>query len=304
MTIAWNGIYPAVTTPFHADESLDLKTFAHNLDQQIRAGIDGIIIGGSLGEASTLSFAERQQLLQAGLEASAGRVPVLMNIAERRTSEAIRQVQSFEQEGAHGFMLLPPLNYGASDEEVVAYFKAVAQATTLPIVIYNNPVDYKIGVSVEMFAQLIEHPNIQAVKESTRDLTNVTRLRNAFGDRIKILGGVDTLALECLVAGADGWIAGLVNAFPRETVVIYKLVKAGRIAEALAIYRWFMPLLELDIHPKLVQYIKLAEVATGLGTEYTRAPRLVLSGEERQRIQGIIDRGVAERPDMKPFENL
>ncbi len=201
-------------------------------------------------------------------------------------------------------MLLPPLNYGASDAESVAYFKAVAQATSLPIVIYNNPVDYKLGVSVDMFRELLECPNIQAVKESTRDLTNVTRLRNAFGDRLKIMGGVDTLALECQVAGSDGWIAGLVNAFPRETVVIYQLVKAGRIDEALKIYRWFMPLLELDIHPKLVQYIKLAEVATGIGTEKTRAPRLPLAGEERVRIQAIIDHGIAQRPDMSPYENL
>ncbi|MEL6636289.1 MAG: dihydrodipicolinate synthase family protein [Bacteroidota bacterium] len=304
MTIAWKGIYPAVTTPFHPDESLDLDTFSRQLDQQILAGVDGIIIGGSLGEASTLSFSERRELLQTGLATSAGRVPVLMNIAERRTTEAIRQAQTLEQDGADGFMLLPPLNYGASPDETVAYFRAVAQATHLPIVIYNNPVDYKIGVSTDMFAQLIDLSNIQAVKESTRDLTNVTRLRNAFGERIKILGGVDTLALECLVAGGDGWIAGLVNAFPRETVVLYRLVKAGRLDEALQLYRWFMPLLELDIHPKLVQYIKLAAVATGLGTEHTRAPRLALSGAERQGIQGIIDRALAQRPDLKAYENL
>jgi len=304
MTVAWTGIYPAVTTKFKADESLDLEAFVFNLNAQIEAGIDGIIIGGSLGEASTLDYAEKLQLLAAGKKASNGRVPVLINIAERRTSEAIRQVQELEKAGADGYMLLPPLNYGASDQEVVTYFKAVANATSLPIVIYNNPVDYKIGVSVEMFEELLECPNIQAVKESTRDLTNVTRLRNAFGDRLKILGGVDTLALECLVAGADGWIAGLVNAFPRETVVLYKLVKAGRIEEALAIYRWFMPLLELDIHPKLVQYIKLAEVATGIGTEQTRAPRLLLSGSERERIQGIIKQGLDNRPDMNTYKEL
>lgn len=304
MKIEWKGIYPAVTTKFNADESLDLDAFAFNLNAQIEAGIHGIIIGGSLGEASTLDFAEKLQLLQTAQATSNGRVPVLMNIAERRTTEAIRQVQELEKAGVDGFMLLPPLSYGASDAEVVTYFKAVANATTLPIVIYNNPVDYKIGVSVEMFQELLDCSNIQAVKESTRDLTNVTRLRNAFGDRLKILGGVDTLALECQVAGADGWIAGLVNAFPRETVVIYHLVKAGRIAEALKIYRWFMPLLELDIHPKLVQYIKLAEVATGIGTEKTRAPRLALEGEERTRIQAIIDAGVAQRPDMSPYENL
>lgn len=304
MKVAWEGVYPAVTTKFNPDESLDLEGFAANLTAQIEAGIDGIIIGGSLGEASTLDFREKMQLLKTGLATSNGRVPVLLNIAEKRTKEAIRQVKEAETSGADGFMLLPPLNYGAGDEEVVHYFKAVANATSLPIVIYNNPVDYKIGVSIEMFRELLDCPNIQAVKESTRDITNVTRLKNAFGDRLKILCGVDTLALECIVAGADGWIAGLVNAFPRETVVIHQLVKAGRIAEALAIYRWFMPLLELDIHPKLVQYIKLAEVATGLGTACTRAPRLPLRGAELERVQNIIDHGVQHRPDMNPYENL
>lgn len=304
MKVAWEGVYPAVTTKFKPDESLDLEGFAANLTAQIEAGIDGIIIGGSLGEASTLDFDEKLQLLKTGLSTSDGRVPVLLNIAEKRTREAIRQVEEAEAAGADGFMLLPPLNYGAGDEEVVQYFKSVANATSLPIVIYNNPVDYKIGVSVDMFRELLNCPNIQAVKESTRDITNVTRLKNAFGDRLKILCGVDTLALECMVAGADGWIAGLVNAFPRETVVIYKLVKAGRIAEALAIYRWFMPLLELDIHPKLVQYIKLAEVATGIGTAFTRAPRLPLRGAELERVQNIIDHGVKQRPDMSPYENL
>lgn len=170
--------------------------------------------------------------------------------------------------------------------------------------IYNNPVDYKIFVSVDMFQKLVKLENITAVKESTRDITNITRMKNAFGDRFKISCGVDTLALECLAAGADGWVAGLVNAFPRETVVIYKLVKAGRIGEALKIYRWFMPLLELDIHPKLVQYIKLAEVATDLGTEFTRAPRLPLIGEERDRIWKIIYEGVSLRPDMSPYADL
>lgn len=304
MKVQWEGIYPAVTTKFNADESLDLDGFAKNLNAQIEAGIDGIIIGGSLGEASTLTSSEKQLLLKTGLQTSNGRVPVLLNVAERRTADAITEVKQGEALGADGFMLLPPLLYGACDDEVVTYFKAVAQSTSLPIVIYNNPVDYKIGVSVDMFKQLIDCPNIQAVKESTRDITNVTRMKNAFGDRIKILCGVDTLALECQVAGSDGWIAGLVNAFPRETVVIYKLVKAGRIAEALAIYRWFMPLLELDINPKLVQYIKLAEVATGLGTVHTRAPRLGLQGQELERVQQIIDHGVKTRPDMSPYENL
>jgi 4-hydroxy-tetrahydrodipicolinate synthase len=167
--------------------------------------------------------------------------------------------------------------------------------------IYNNPVDYKIDTTPDMFEVLLQHPNIEAVKESTRDVTNVTRLRNRFGNRLKILGGVDTLAMETLLMGANGWVAGLVCAFPAETVCIYRLVKAGRIAEALSIYRWFMPLLELDIHPKLVQYIKLCEAYTGLGSEYVRAPRLVLEGEERSRIEGIITSALSTRPVLPEY---
>jgi len=304
MHISWKGIYPAVTTKFTEDEELDLNAFAYNLEAQIDAGIDAIVLGGSLGEASTLSETDKNTLLAAALETSNGRVPVLMNIAEQRTSEAIRLAQESEKRGVHGLMLLPPLKYNPGPRETVTYFKSIAQSTGLPIMIYNNPVDYKVHVTVNMFEQMLDLDNIQAVKESTRDITNVTRMRNAFGDRIKILCGVDTIALECIAAGADGWVAGLVNAFPRETVVVYKLVKANRIQEALEIYRWFMPLLELDIHPKLVQYIKLAEVAAGIGTEPTRSPRLPLVGEERTRVLDIINKGIASRPDMSKYADL
>ncbi|MFK8100905.1 MAG: dihydrodipicolinate synthase family protein [Saprospiraceae bacterium] len=304
MKLSWEGIYPAVTTKFTETDELDLPAFAVNIEAQIMAGVDAIVLGGSLGEASTLDHVEKSVLLKETIRLSNGRVPVLMNIAEQQTKAAVQLAQQYEAEGAAGLMLLPPLKYKADDREVVSYFKTIATETTLPIMIYNNPVDYKIKVTVEMFESLLTCENIQAVKESTRDLTNITRMRNAFGDRIKILCGVDTIALECLVAGADGWVAGLVNAFPRETVVIYKLVKAGRIEEALSIYRWFMPLLELDIHPKLVQNIKLAEVAVGLGTETVRAPRLPLIGTERAQVQEIITRSLASRPDLSAFDNL
>jgi len=187
----------------------------------------------------------------------------------------------------------------------VEYFKAVANSTSLPIMIYNNPVDYKIEVTLDMFAELLDScPNIQAVKESTRDTTNITRIKNRFGDRLAIMTGVDTLALESLVLGADGWVAGLVDAFPAETVAIYELQKAGRIKEAIAIYRWFMPLLELDINPKLVQYIKLASAYTKIGSEYVRAPRLVLKGEERKTIIKIIEDGLKTRPTLPVYKNL
>src|SRR6056300_71941 len=201
-------------------------------------------------------------------------------------------------------MMLPPMRYKATADETVADFSAVASQTDLPIMIYNNPVDYGIEVTLEMFEQLLNHDNIQAVKESTRDTTNITRLINAFGDRLKILSGVDTLALESLVLGAQGWVAGLVCAFPRETVAIYKLMKAGKIDEAVAINRWFMPLLELDINPQLVQNIKMAEVATGIGSELVRLPRMPLTGKERARVQQIIDHAMLTRPKLPDYKNL
>jgi len=304
MAINWQGVFPALTTKFTADEELDLAAFTHNLQAQLDAGVDGIILGGSLGEASTLSNDEKETLLKTAVDYVGGQVPVLMNIAEGATRDAIRVAERAAELGARGLMLLPPMRYKADERETCAYFKAVATATDLPIMLYNNPVDYKIEVTLDMFDELVSLPTIQAVKESTRDISNVTRLRNRFGDRIKILCGVDTLAMEELVMGADGWIAGLVCAFPRETVTIYRLVKAGRYDEARAIYRWFMPLLELDIHPKLVQYIKLAEAATGLGTEYVRAPRLMLAGAERERILTIINTGLANRPVLPELEEL
>lgn len=201
-------------------------------------------------------------------------------------------------------MALPPMRYKSDHRETVQWFKAISNATDLPIIIYNNPIDYKTLITLEIFDELTECKNIQAVKESTRDVTNVTRMRNRFGNRYKILCGVDTLAMEELCLGADGWVAGLVCAFPKETVAIYRLVKAGRTEEAAKIYRWFMPLLELDIHPKLVQYIKLAEEQEGIGSEAVRAPRLILEGEERKKILKIINDGIASRPELSDYLSI
>ena len=292
----WKGVFPALLTPFTADDKLDLPLFEKNLEAQLTAGVEGIILGGTLGESSVLTIDEKEKLVAFALEKTAGRVPVILNIAEGATREALHQAALAEKWGADGLMLLPPMRYKSDHRETVTYFKTIANATKLPIMIYNNPVDYKIEVTIDMFKELAVCPNITAIKESTRDVTNVTRLINAFGDRFKILCGVDTLAMEELCLGAHGWVAGLVDAFPAETVAIYKLVTAGRIEEAAKLYRWFMPLLELDIHPKLVQYIKMAAAATGIGSEYVRAPRLAVDGEERDRVMKIIETGIANRP--------
>ncbi|QOG02163.1 dihydrodipicolinate synthase family protein [Flavobacterium sp. MDT1-60] len=304
MKINWDGVMPAVTTKFTAEGQLDLVMFEKNIKAQIDAGVNGIILGGTLGEASTLTKEEKEVLINNTLRIVEGKIPVIVNIAEQTTSEAITLAKRAEELGVNGLMLLPPMRYKATDYETVVYFKEIAKSTSLPIMIYNNPVDYKIEVTLDMFEELLKLENIQAVKESTRDISNVTRIRNRFGDRLKVLCGVDTLALESLVAGADGWVAGLVVAYPAETVAIYKLVKAGKVAEALAIYRWFMPLLELDISPQLVQNIKLAEVATGLGTENVRAPRLPLQGAERERVLTIIDSAMKNRPVLPAYKNI
>lgn len=298
----WNGIFPALTTPFTSNDELDLAVFEKNLRAQVNAGVHGVIIGGSLGEASTLTTSEKEELIRFATKTVGPGVPAILNIAEASTKEALEQAALAKKWNAAGLMLLPPMRYKADDRETVRYFKTVANSTELPIMVYNNPVDYKIEVTLDMFEELAECKNITAVKESTRDVSNVTRMKNRFGGRFKILCGVDTIAMEELLLGADGWVAGLVNAFPDETVAVYELTRLGKIEEAIIIYRWFMPLLELDIHPKLVQYIKLAQQQSGLGTEYVRAPRLILEGEERERILRIIKDGIASRPSL-PHRN-
>lgn len=301
MVITWKGIYPALTTKFTANDELDLPLFEKNLEAHLEAGIDGIILGGTLGESSVLTTGEKERLVKFAIEKVGGKIPVILNIAEGSTHEALQQVQYAKEWGVRGLMALHPMRYKSDHRETVQWFKTIANATDLPIIVYNNPVDYKTLITLDMFDELQECRNIEAVKESTRDVTNVTRMRNRFGNRYKILCGVDTLAMEELCLGADGWVAGLVCAFPKETVAIYRLVKTGRLEEATKIYRWFMPLLEMDIHPKLVQYIKLAEEQEGIGSEAVRAPRLTLEGEERERILKNINDGIASRPELPDY---
>ncbi len=296
MAIQWQGVFPALTTKFTSDDKLDLPLFEKNLQVQLSAGVHGIILGGTLGESSVLTIVEKEALVKFAVEKVYGKIPVILNIAEGSTKEAINQAENAKKWGAKGLMLLPPMRYKPDHREAVQWFKKIASNTDLPIMIYNNPVDYKTEVTLDIFEEIIDCKNIQAVKESTRDVTNVTRMINRFGNRFNILCGVDTLAYEELCLGAVGWVAGLVCAFPKETVAIYNLVKANMYDESLKIYRWFMPLLELDIHPKLVQYIKLAETQVGIGSEFVRPPRMILEGEERKAILKIIDEGIAVRP--------
>lgn len=304
MKITWEGVFPAVTTKFSKNDTLDFDVFGKNIDAQLAAGVDGIIIGGTLGESSVLTNEEKTELLKYTLQKVEGKVPVVLNIAEGSTREAVKIAESAAKAGLSGLMMLPPMRYKSDHRETVTYFKTIAEATDLQIMIYNNPVDYKVEVTLDMFEELAACKNIDAVKESTRDVVNVTRMISRFGDRFSIMSGVDTLAMESLVMGAKGWVAGLVCAFPAETVAIYRLVKAGRIKEAIEINRWFMPLLELDTYSKLVQYIKLAEAEAGIGTETVRAPRLTLVGKEREEVLKIIRDGIQNRPTLPDYLHL
>ena len=304
MDIQWKGVMPAVTTKFNDDDTLDLVTFEVNIKAQLDAGVSGIILGGTLGEASTLTANEKRILIEKTVEIVKGKVPVIINIAEQSTKDAIEAARLAKEYGAQGLMMLPPMRYKADDRETVTYFRKVANSTSLPIMIYNNPVDYGIEVTLDMFVELKDCKNIEAVKESTRDISNIIRMRNRFGKRFAILCGVDTLALESALMGADGLVAGLVCAFPAETVAVFNLAKAGRIQEAITIYSWFLPLLELDINTKLVQNIKLCEVATGIGTENVREPRLPLVGEERAHVLSLIEKGLKTRPTLPDYKNL
>jgi 4-hydroxy-tetrahydrodipicolinate synthase len=304
MQVEWKGVFPALLTPFTSQDELDLPLFETNLQAQVDAGVSGVIIGGSLGEASTLMTAEKERLVKAATNLLDSSIPVIMNIAEGSTRSAIDQAALAARWGASGLMLLPPMRYKSDDRETVHFFLSVAKSTELPIMIYNNPVDYKIEVTLDMFEQLTSCKNIQAVKESTRDVSNVTRMINRFSGRFKMLCGVDTIAMEEILMGADGWVAGLVDAFPRETVAVYRLLRAGRHQEANQIVKWFLPLLELDLHPKLVQYIKLAAAHQGIGSEYVRPPRLMLEADERARIMAVLDRACASRPVLANYSSI
>jgi 4-hydroxy-tetrahydrodipicolinate synthase len=298
----WEGVMPAITTQLSKNYQLDINAYKTNLGAQLSAGVHGIILGGTLGEASTITTAEKSLLLKTTIEQVEDKIPVIMNIAEQATADAVHLAQQAEEEGASGLMLLPPMRYKATDFETITYFSSVSESTSLPIMIYNNPIDYKIEVTLEMFEQLSKHKNINAVKESTRDTTNITRMINRFGDRFKILCGVDTIAIECLMMGATGWVAGLVDAFPEETVAIYTYCKLGQWEKARKVFRWFLPLLELDISPQLVQNIKLCEVATGLGTGYVRPPRLSLTGKANEAVENIIKKALKTRPQNLDYK--
>ena len=272
-----------------------------NLEAQIDAGVNGVIVSGSLGEASTLNHDDKEELVSGAVATSAGRIPVICGVGERTTADACRMAEAAAGAGAEGLMLLPPMLYTSDPRETITFLRTVARATDLPIMLYNNPVAYNVDVTPEMFVELADEPKFEAMKESSDDVRRITDIKNLLGDRYHIFTGVDNIALEALMLGAGGWVAGLVCAFPKETVAIYNLAKAGNYSDAVEIYRWFMPLLHLDVNTKLVQNIKLAETMVDLGTERVRPPRLPLVGEERSRVIATIEHALATRPDVSQY---
>jgi dihydrodipicolinate synthase/N-acetylneuraminate lyase len=296
MTVKWHGVFPAATTQFKGDQSLDLPATAAHLEKLIRAGVHGLIMLGTVGENSSLEYAEKLDVLRTAVRQTEGRVPVLSGVAECTTALACRYAADAQRAGASGLMVLPAMVYKSDPRETMAHFRAVAKASDLPIMCYNNPVSYGVDITPAMFADLADEPKFVAIKESSENVRRITDLTNTCGERYQLLCGVDDLVLESIVLGAVGWVSGLVNAFPAENRLLWDLAKAGRYDEAVKVYRWYTPLLHLDTHVKLVQYIKLAMAETGMGSETVRAPRLPLVGEERERILGIIRQAIAARP--------
>lgn len=303
-SVQWQGVFPAISTQFNDDGSINFAENARMLNQLIVDGIDGIIALGTVGENASLSASEKREFLHHTVKTVAGRIPVIAGCTEHSATDAIDYVKAAEQIGVSGIMLLPAVVYRGTDREVLVHYQTVARATKLPIMIYNNPVSYGIDINLEMTAVLANEPNIVAIKESTTDTRRVTELQSRFGERFIIFCGVDDIALESVLLGATGWISGLTNVFPRESVTLFALARAGYIQEAREIYRWFMPLLRLDTIPTLVQCIKLAEQLVGRGSENVRLPRLTLTGAERAYVEQVVAEGLKNRPDLSRYEAL
>lgn len=296
MTVSWRGVFPAVCTQFHADYSLNVPGTLKHIDAMLAAGVHGLVMMGSVGENTTLELAEKQDLLKATLAHVNKRVPVLVGVAEYTTAQACRWAESAAKLGADGLMVLPPMVYKGDDRETLAHFRTVAKATALPIMVYNNPPAYKADITPEMFAEIADEPKFACIKESSDNPRRITDIINLTKDRYVIFAGVDDLVVECFALGAVGWVSGLVNAFPAENRLLWDLLLAGKWKEAIDVYRWYTPLLHLDTHPKLVQYIKLASAECGYGTELCRPPRLTLVGDERERVLKLIRTAIATRP--------
>jgi 4-hydroxy-tetrahydrodipicolinate synthase len=299
MQVDWHGVFPAATTQFKPDLSVDIAETQRVQDALIKDGVHGLIIMGTVGENNSLEPDEKRDVLRAAVEAVDKRAPVLVGVSEFDTNRAIAFAKNAEKIGADGLMLLPAMVYVPAEAELVAHFKAVAAQTALPIMLYNNPPAYRVSVGIEAIKQLADIPNIVCLKESAPDTRRFTDLYNAVGEKIMLFAGLDDVALEGLVLGAKGWVSGLTNAFPKESLELYNAYKRGDLETALAIYRWFMPLLHLDAEHDLVQSIKLAEQIMGRGSERVRPPRYPLTGARRAEVTAMVGQAAATRPKLK-----
>lgn len=294
----WQGVFPAITTQMKRDGSIDFDATARHVEVLLDSGVSGLIFLGSLGENQVMTPEEKRMVIDMAVKVVFGRVPVLSGVAESSTEEAARFVHDAGMMGVDGVMLMPAMLYKGDSRETLTHFKTVAKSTDLPIMIYNNPISYANDVTPEMFAELGRMKNFVALKESSGDIRRITDIRNECGDRFAIFTGVDDLALEASILGIDGWVAGTGIAFPYENQYFWDLTRAGEWDKAREIYRWFTPLLHLDVSTKFVQYIKLAVQECGLGSEWVRAPRLPLTGAERKRVLTIIHDGIKHRPKI------
>ncbi|TRY29822.1 dihydrodipicolinate synthase family protein [Aliiglaciecola sp. M165] len=301
MSIEWQGVYPAVTTQFNQDGTINYESTQTMLDNLIQEGVHGIIVNGTVGENCSLRPEEKRNVMKAAKEVVDSRVPLLSGVAETTTQFAIEYSQDAEKIGIDGLMTLPGMVYRSTEREAINHYQQIARNTSLPIMVYNNPVTYGVDLTIEGMKVLVAENNIVAVKEATEDTRRITELFNAFDDRFIVFGGVDDIALESLMLGATGWISGLTNVFPRESVAIYELAQAGRYEEAREIWRWFLPLLRLDTIPTLVQCIKYAEQLAGRGSEAVRAPRMVLPDAEKRYVESLYEQALATRIDLSKY---
>ncbi|MCE9567773.1 MAG: dihydrodipicolinate synthase family protein [Planctomycetes bacterium] len=296
MNVRWAGVFPAVTTQFLQDQSLDLAATTRHLEAIIASGVSGLVVCGSLGENQTLDPEEKLSVVSTAVRVAGGKVPVIAGVAETSTRAAVRYVQSCARQGASGFMVMPPMVYRPDPAEAAGYFRAVAAATDLPWMLYNNPIGYTTDVTPERLTEYADIPTLRAVKESSGDPRRITEIRLVLGDRLALFAGVDDLILESSILGIDGWVAGSGIAFPTENQRLWSLIQSGRWDEARRLYRWCAPLMKLDTSPKFVQYIKLLVQEAGLGAEWVRQPRQRLIGAERERVLGIIRSCLQSRP--------
>ena len=298
MSVTWSGVFPALMTEFNKDGSLDLDGTQRHIKSCMDAGIEGLVMLGTLGENASLRAEEKETVLKAAVEATGGKIPVLSGVAEYTTELGLEHAARAKRAGCEGLMVLPSMVYQQDQREGQAHFNAIANGANLPVMIYNNPVSYKLDMTPESFVEMSVNNNIVAVKESSNDSRRMTDMINACGDRYAMFCGVDDLVLENLMFGVTGWVSGLVNSFPKEAVALYTYAKAGNMEEAVALYRWFMPLLHLDVDVKLVQYIKLANQMTSEGSEWVRRPRMELIGDERKKVEAIVQKALDTRPNI------